>query len=281
MLHAFCIRGGIGFVTTLAIALLAAAVTSSAQPRASTNPVESLQLHAAIEYGDPELLRYLLDDGAVAPDALDVLERITPLQRCLRLAARVVDRKPSDRNIRRGPGGVSPSPVTRGRPTGTGVSFGIQTVDEMVRILHQYGARLTPSERSEFSAAVLNWYQGVISSSSPRRPPAASKTPNPGVPQPVPAQSPRQIPPDAIRVQLNRIFAPGVFQVTYRNTADGCVAFDPLVLGSDGVNIQPSSLSTLGAPINSITLQGDSEITVFFTLRVGTQTPVARNIRLC
>ena len=84
----------------------------------------------------------------------------------------------------------------------------------------------------------------------------------------------------AITARLNRQVGSSM-EMTYRNTSAECVTFDPLVLGSDGVNVDVHDFESLGQPIATITLNGGAERVVFFKLRVGTQTPVARNERPC
>jgi hypothetical protein len=105
--------------------------------------------------------------------------------------------------------------------------------------------------------------------------------PPPGKAVPPPSR-PAEPPANAVTIRLAGLLAGTlVQQVSYRNTTASCVAFDPMVLGSDGTNTLVTMLVSLGQPITSLSLQPGAETTVFYGLRAGTQTPVVRNLRWC
>jgi len=140
-------------------------VRAQADSRAEAN-----QLHAAIVNGDVESVRYWLTVRHADASAANAAEPdITPLQRCLGLAARVLDAPP---------GGESASPGTAAPPVG------LRALQEMVTLLHEHGARLTDTDRTHFSGPVLRWYDDAV---SPRRQPSES---TPAAPAPAPSQPP-------------------------------------------------------------------------------------------
>jgi hypothetical protein len=127
-------------------------VTVSAQgdPRAAAN-----QLHAAIANGDVEALRYWLDVRQADASAGNAAEPgVTPLERCVGLAARTLDAS-------RPPDGQAP--------------IALRTLQDMVALLHARGARLTEAERSPFSTPVLRWYDDAVG--TPAAPPPARPAP--------------------------------------------------------------------------------------------------------
>ena len=144
----------------------AAAIGSTqASPGAEAN-----QLHAAIVNGDVESLRYWLEARHADSSGANASEPdVTPLERCLGLAAKVLD---------------APAAGERGsRPTETH-TVSLRVLQEMVLLLHEHGASLTDTDRQHVSAAVLRWYDDAVSPSvavppakptvSPPGPPASS-----------------------------------------------------------------------------------------------------------
>ena len=129
----------------------AASAQSQSAPRAAAN-----QLHAAIVNGDVESLRYWLDvRHADAAGANAAEPDVTPLERCVGLAARTL---------------VAPSAGNREAP---GPVVGLRALQDMAALLHQHGARLTDAERSQFAEPVLRWYDDAVSTSAataPKRP---------------------------------------------------------------------------------------------------------------
>jgi len=125
-------------LTSLSIICLAAPARVLAQggPRADAN-----QLHAAIGNGDVESLRYWLNDRHADASTANAAEPdITPLGRCVGLAARTL-----------GATGSS-SPVVR-----------LSTLQAMVTLLYQHGARLSGAERKLLSGPALRWYDDTVS----------------------------------------------------------------------------------------------------------------------
>jgi hypothetical protein len=111
------------------------------------------QLHAAIVNGDVESLRYWLNDRHANASAANAAEpAITPLGRCVGLAARTLGATHDS------------SPVIR-----------LSTLQAMVTLLYQRGARLSDAERRQFSGPTLRWYDDTVS--TPAAPASASKAP--------------------------------------------------------------------------------------------------------
>jgi hypothetical protein len=130
---------------------------SSARAQAAPH-ADANQLHLAIVNGDVESLRYWLTVRHADVSAANAAEPdVTPLQRCLGLAARVLDAPPdADRNST----GRSSPPV------------GLRTLQSMVTLLHDHGARIDEVDRRRFSAPVLGWYDDAV---SPRSGPAETE----------------------------------------------------------------------------------------------------------
>jgi hypothetical protein len=122
---------------------------AQAAPHADAN-----QLHVAIVNGDIESLRYWLTVRHADVSAANAAEPdVTPLQRCLGLAAQVLDTPPdADRNSNE-----------RSNP-----SVGLRTLQNMVKLLHDRGARVAEVDRRRFSGPVLRWYDDAVSPRSGR-----------------------------------------------------------------------------------------------------------------
>jgi hypothetical protein len=119
----------------------AATVRAQGAPRAAAN-----QLHAAIVNGDVESLRYWLTVRHADASAANAEEPdVTPLERCVGLAARTL---------------VAPPDTDRGAP---GPVVSLRALQDMATLLHQHGARLTAAERSQFAEPVLRWYDDAVS----------------------------------------------------------------------------------------------------------------------
>jgi hypothetical protein len=155
--------------------------------RQADSHAEANQLHAAIDNGDVDALRYWLSNrhaDANAPNAHD--PDVTPLARCLALAARVLD-------------GSAPTQTqaATGDASSAGPVIGLRTLQEMVALLDDHGARLTDADKRRFSAPVLRWYADAVSppaAASPKPPsePDAPATPPPAsTTPPEPAKSTR------------------------------------------------------------------------------------------
>jgi len=124
------------------------------------------QLHAAIVNGDVESLRYWVTVRHADVSAANAAEPdVTPLQRCLGLAARV----------------LAPPDADRHSNESSNSSVGLRTLQSMVKLLHDHGARVADVDRRRFSGPVLRWYDDAV---SPRSGPAEAK---PGT---APADSP-------------------------------------------------------------------------------------------
>ena len=146
---------------------------AQAAPHADAN-----QLHAAIVNGDVESLRYWLTVRHADVSAANAAEPdVTPLQRCLGLAARVLDAPPdADRNSNE-----SSNP-----------SVGLRTLQSMVTLLHDHGARVAEVDRRRFSGPVLRWYDDAV---SPRSGPAETEPGTAPADSPRPASAPVSPPP--------------------------------------------------------------------------------------
>ena len=137
-----------------------ATVRAQGDPRAAAN-----QLHAAIVNGDVESLRYWLDVRHADAAAANAAEPdVTPLERCVGLAARVLG---------------APSATEREVP---GPAVGLRALQDMATLLHGHGARLTGAERSQFAEPVLRWYDDAVSASA--RPPQTRPDPAPTTAEP-------------------------------------------------------------------------------------------------
>src|SRR5262245_20390068 len=142
-------------LTCFSILVWVAALRVAAQsdPRAEAN-----QLHAAIVNGDVESLRYWLTDRHADASAANGAEPdISPLARCVGLAARTLDAGPAGE---REPRGTSSSVVS------------LRTLQAMVTLLYEHGARLSDADRRRFSGPALRWYDDTVST-----PPAPPSTP--------------------------------------------------------------------------------------------------------
>jgi hypothetical protein len=123
----------------------AAAISSPQAPQSA----EANQLHAAIVNGDLDSLRYWLEVRHANASGANAIEPdVTPLERCLGLAARILDAPQA---------GASDSREIPGH------AVSLRIVQEMVTLLHQHGARLTDADRQHASGAVLRWYDDAVS----------------------------------------------------------------------------------------------------------------------
>jgi hypothetical protein len=147
--------------------------------RAQVAPhADANQLHVAIVNGDVESLQYWLTVRHADVSAANAAEPdVTPLQRCLVLAARVLDAPPdADRNSNE-----SSNP-----------SVGLRTLQNMVTLLHHHGARLAEVDRRRFSGPVLRWYDDAVSA---RSGPAETEPSTAPADSPAPASAPVSPPP--------------------------------------------------------------------------------------
>ena len=109
---------------------------------------EANQLHTAIVNGDVESLRYWLTDRHADASAGNAAEPdVTPLARCVSLAAHTLDGPPAGEHER----DTSSSVVS------------LRTLQAMVTLLYQRGARLTDADRRRFSGPALRWYDDTVS----------------------------------------------------------------------------------------------------------------------
>jgi hypothetical protein len=148
----------LALLSCLCVVWWGAAASEAAQsdPRAAAN-----QLHAAIVNGDVESLRYWLDIRHADVSAATAAEPdVSPLERCVGLAARTLD---------------GSSAAGREAPV-----VGLRALQDMAALLHAHGARLTSAERSQFPEPVLRWYDDAVS--TPAAP--ATKRPEPIPPPP-------------------------------------------------------------------------------------------------
>jgi hypothetical protein len=138
----------------------ATTVLAQGDPRAAAN-----QLHAAIVNGDVESLRYWLDVRHADASAANAAEPdVTPLERCVGLAARTLG-----------------APATKAGDA-SGPAVGLRALQDMAALLHEHGARLTDAERSQFAEPVLRWYDDAVSpSSKPAPAPAAEPSSKPSI----------------------------------------------------------------------------------------------------
>ena len=138
---------------------------AQAAPHADAN-----QLHVAIVNGDVESLRYWLTVRHADVSAANAAEPdVTPLQRCLGLAARVLD---------------APPDADRTSNESSNPSVGLRTLQSMVALLYEHGARVAEVDRRRFSGPVLRWYDDAV---SPRSGPAETE----------PGRAPADSPPSA------------------------------------------------------------------------------------
>ena len=150
---------------------------SNAQAQAALH-ADANQLHVAIVNGDVESVRYWLTVRHADVSAANTAEPdVTPLQRCLGLAARVLDASPdADRNSNE-----SSNP-----------SVGLRTLQSMVTLLHDHGARVAEVDRRRFSGPVLRWYDDAV---SPQSSPAETEPGIAPADSPQPASAPLSPPP--------------------------------------------------------------------------------------
>ena len=135
-------------VMFLCLSVAAWAATSGVKAQSGSR-AEANQLHAAIVNGDVESLRYWLTDRHADASAANAAEPdITPLARCVGLAARTLDAPPA--------GGREP------RDTSS-PAVSLRTLQSMVILLYQHGARLTDVERRRLSGPALRWYDDTVS----------------------------------------------------------------------------------------------------------------------
>jgi len=132
--------------------------STQAPPAAEAN-----QLHAAIVNGDVESLRYWLETRHVDASSPNASEPgVTPLERCLGLAGKVLDDPPAG---------------DRGSREIAGHAVSLRVLQEMVTLLHAHGASLSDADRQHFSPAVLRWHDDAVSPSvAPPAKPAANPT---------------------------------------------------------------------------------------------------------
>ncbi len=173
------------FLFTIVTGLLIACwggASSNARAQAAPH-ADANQLHVAIVNGDVESLHYWLTVRHADVSVANAAEPdITPLQRCLGLVARVLDPPPdSDRHSNE-----SSSP-----------SVGLRTLQSMVTLLHEHGARVSEVDRRRFSGPVLRWYDDAVSPRSG----AAETEPGAATDSPRPASSPVSPPPAAPAVE--------------------------------------------------------------------------------
>ena len=143
------------------------AATSSVRVQSGTR-AEANQLHAAIVNGDVESLRYWLTDRHADASAANAAEPdITPLERCVGLAARTLDAPPAGEREPR----ETWSPVVS-----------LRTLQAMVTLLYQHGARLTDTDRQRFSGPVLRWYDDTVSTPAAPGPPSHADPAPPAAP---------------------------------------------------------------------------------------------------
>ncbi len=146
-------------IACLLIALpgIAAGAPAQAVPRAEAN-----QLHAAIANGDVASLRYWLTvrhADPAAPNAED--PDVTPLERCLGLAGRVLD---------------APAGQQAASPGAAAPVVGLRVLQDMVALLDAHGARLADADRKKFSEPVLRWFDDAAPSATPPPAPPAKST---------------------------------------------------------------------------------------------------------
>jgi len=164
------IRPRLQTVTVCALLVFGAAATASAQPQAGGRAAAN-QLHAAIVNGDVESLRYWLDVRHADPTAAsDAEPDLTPIARCVGMAARVLDAPSGDEH--------------------TAPAVGLRVLQDMVLLLREHDARLSESDRQRFSNPVLRWYDDAV---SPARP--AEKTQSSSAPEAAPPSSSSANPP--------------------------------------------------------------------------------------
>jgi hypothetical protein len=121
--------------------------------RQADSRAEANQLHAAIDNGDVDALRYWLSNRHADPNAPNAHDPdVTPLARCLALAARVLDGS-----------ATTQTPAGTGDASSAGPLIGLRTLQEMVALLDAHGARLTDADKRRFSAPVLRWYADAVS----------------------------------------------------------------------------------------------------------------------
>ena len=126
-------------VLLTSLSLLCSAAPANLWAQGGPRP-DANQLHAAIVNGDVESLRYWLNDRHADASAANAAEPdITPLKRCVGLAARTLGATDDS------------SPVIR-----------LSTLQAMVTLLYQHGARLSDAERRQLSGPALRWYDDIV-----------------------------------------------------------------------------------------------------------------------
>jgi hypothetical protein len=136
---------------------------------------------------------------------------VTPLQRCLSLAARVLDASPdADRHSHES---VNP-PV------------GLRTLSSMVTLLYEHGARVAEVDRRQFSGPVLRWYDDAVSPRSgpagnePDTTPDSPRSPSaPAAPPPAPPVQPAA--PPANQPVLSLLLKPVFTTISPRESCNG------------------------------------------------------------
>jgi hypothetical protein len=167
----------------LAAALMLALLASATPARGQALPgAEANQLHAAIENGDVDALRYWLTARHVDSNATPASQSdLTPLAHCLRLAARVLD----------GPASPPAGGTVQATP-----AVGLRVLQDMVTLLDEHGARLADSDRQRFSAPVIRWYEDAVSrrvsATGPTTATAPAETAATPEAPPVPSTTPTQ-----------------------------------------------------------------------------------------
>ena len=153
------------------------------------------QLHAAIVNGDVESLKYWLAIRHADPAASNAAEpNVTPIERCLGLAARVLDARPGE---------------TAGAPP-----VSLRVLQEMVTLLHEHGARITDADREHFSGPVTRWYDDAVAP-EPARPPSTPEA------APVAAPKPPAAPPPAGEPTVSLETHPVVITTNPREPCNG------------------------------------------------------------
>jgi hypothetical protein len=139
----------------LAFLSIVCCVAASRVRAQSVSGADANQLHTAIVNGDVESLRYWLTIRHADASAANAAEPdITPLVRCVGLAARTLD----------APRASEPSDTS-------GSVVSLRTLQAMAALLYEHGARLTEADRLRFAEPVLRWYDDAVSTpAAPARP---------------------------------------------------------------------------------------------------------------
>jgi hypothetical protein len=143
---------------SIVCAVAASNVRAQSSPRAEAN-----QLHAAIVNGDVESLQYWLTLRHADASAANATEPdITPLVRCIGIVARTLDTPAAGEREPREPS----APIVS-----------LRTLQAMVTLLYEHGARLTDADRRRFSGPVLRWYDDAVSTPAAPAPPQTDPAP--------------------------------------------------------------------------------------------------------